>query len=93
MGNEIPNTRKGNTMMTRKEMITACVEDQINRGIIKAESKEKQIKARLSGAIKMSWNDCKEWFDSVFTESDPRGYAIADAETGNVILEAKFATI
>ena len=25
--------------MTRKEMITACVEDQIARGIVKAENK------------------------------------------------------
>ena len=30
--------------MTRKEMITACVEDQIARGIIKAENKAMQIK-------------------------------------------------
>ena len=34
------------TKMTRKEMITACVEDQIARGIIKAENKAMQIKKR-----------------------------------------------
>ena len=32
------------TEMTRKEMITACVEEQIARGIIKAENKAMQIK-------------------------------------------------
>lgn len=82
-------------MMTRKEMITACVNDQIARGIIKAESKDKQIKARLTGAIKMSWNDCKAWYDDVFGGNDaPRGgYTLADAKTGNVILEAHFAEI
>lgn len=53
-------------MMTRKEMITACVEDQIARGIIKADKKEKQIKARLTGSIKMSWNDCQRWYNEVF---------------------------
>ena len=35
--------------MTRKEMITACVENQIARGIVKAENKAKQIKVRLFG--------------------------------------------
>ena len=30
--------------MTRKEMITAFVEDQITRGIVKAENKAMQIK-------------------------------------------------
>lgn len=37
--------------MTRKEMITACVDDQIKRGIIKAENRKMQINARLIG-----WN-------------------------------------
>lgn len=81
-------------MMTRKEMITACVNDQIARGIIETESKDKQIKARLTGAIKMSWSDCKAWFDDVFGNADTsRGYALADTKTGNIILEAHFAEI
>lgn len=77
-------------MMTRKEMITACVEDQIKRGIIKADKKDSQIKARLSGAIKMSWSDCQRWYDSIFTSEASGGYTIADANSGNVILEAHF---
>ena len=43
--------------MTRKELATLLVEDQIKRGIIKIESKEKQIKARLTGQFKMSHLD------------------------------------
>lgn len=62
---KIPNTGKGKKM-TRKEMITACVEDQIARGIIEAENKEMQIKARLTGSLKMGWSDCKRWYDNVF---------------------------
>lgn len=48
--------------MTRKEMITACIEDQIKRGIIKAENKEMQIKARKN----MSYSACVNWYNSVF---------------------------
>ena len=55
--------------MTRKEMITACVEDQIARGIVKAENKSMQIKKRLvgSGYIKaMSKAECERWYNEVF---------------------------
>ena len=55
--------------MTRKEMITACVEDQIARGIVKAENKEKQIKWRLNGyggIAAMSKADCESWYNKVF---------------------------
>ena len=55
--------------MTRKEMITACVEDQIARGIVKAENKEKQIKWRLNGyggIAAMSKADCESWYKKVF---------------------------
>ena len=55
--------------MTRKEMITACVENQIARGIVKAENKAKQIKVRLfgNGYIKaMSKTDCERWYNEVF---------------------------
>lgn len=80
--------------MTRKEMITACIENQIERGIIKAENKEKQIKSRLTGSYKMSWSDCKRWYGSVFAseEQSPNGYTLA-SECGNIILEANFASI
>ena len=55
--------------MTRKEMITACVEDQIARGIVKAENKAMQIKKRLvgSGYIKaMSKAERERWYNEVF---------------------------
>lgn len=57
--------------MTRKEMITACVEDQITRGIVKAENKAMQIKNRLNGSgyIKaMSKAECEIWYNEVFAK-------------------------
>lgn len=50
-------------------MITACVDDQIKRGIVKAENKSLQIKARLKGCAgfkAMSYSDCLIWYNSVF---------------------------
>lgn len=55
--------------MTRKELITKCVEDQIARGIITSKNKALQIKARLKGmyGIKpMSLEECKKWYNDVF---------------------------
>ena len=55
--------------MTRKELITACVENQIKRGIVKAENKALQIRARLIGmyGIKaMSKTECQNWYNQVF---------------------------
>ena len=55
--------------MTRKEMITRCVEDQIKRGIVNPENKEMQIKARLNGRgymKAMSKADCERWYKEVF---------------------------
>lgn len=55
--------------MTRKEMITKCVEDQIERGIIKAENKNYHIKVRLKGGNglrAMSKMDCEDWYNQVF---------------------------
>jgi hypothetical protein len=55
--------------MTRKQMITKCVEEQIARGIIKVESKALQIKVRLNGGygIKaMSKEQCQNWYNEVF---------------------------
>ena len=55
-------------------MITACVENQIARGIVKAENKAKQIKVRLvgNGYIKaMSKADCERWYNEVFAIRKP----------------------
>lgn len=55
--------------MTRKEMITACVDDQIKRGVIKAENRSKQIKIRLNGSgyfKAMTVADCERWYKEVF---------------------------
>lgn len=40
--------------MSRQQLVTLLVENQIDRGIIKPESKQRQIQARLTGSIKMS---------------------------------------
>ena len=55
--------------MTRKEMIAACVDDQIARGIVRAENRATQIKVRLNGLgyIKaMSKSDCENWYKEIF---------------------------
>ena len=52
--------------MTRKELIAACIDDQVKRGIIKAEDREMQIKKRLVGAFAMGKADCERWYKSVF---------------------------
>ena len=65
----VSERKRGNKKMTRKEMITACVENQIARGIVKAENKAKQIKVRLfgNGYIKaMSKAECERWYNEVF---------------------------
>lgn len=51
--------------MTRKEMISYCVDDQIKRGIIKAEGRSRQINSRLTGAYKMSKAECTRWYNEV----------------------------
>ena len=35
--------------MSRKELISVCVDDQIARGVIKAENRDMQISVRLNG--------------------------------------------
>lgn len=55
--------------MTRKQMIEACVDDQIKRGVVKAENRAMQIRARLRGAgiVKaMSKAECEKWYNEVF---------------------------
>ena len=54
--------------MTRKEMISACVDDQIKRGIVKAENREMQIKMRLKGYYAMSLAQCQNWYNQVFNK-------------------------
>lgn len=52
-------------------MITACVDNQIARGIVKPENRTMQINARLKGKgyVKpMSWSECKSWYDTVFNK-------------------------
>ena len=66
---QTPDIDEEATTMTRKEMITACVEDQIARRIIKAENKDMHIKRRLNGSgyIKaMSKAECERWYNEVF---------------------------
>lgn len=54
--------------MTRKEMIEACVDNQIERGIIDEENRESHIRMRLTGWYKMSLEDCKRWYNDIFNK-------------------------
>ena len=57
--------------MTRLEMITRCVEDQIARGIVKEENKKRQIALRMKGSgyfRAMSKAECESWYRQVFAE-------------------------
>ncbi len=47
--------------MTSKELATLLVEDQVNRGVVKLENKELQIKMRLTGSTKMSKSSLIEY--------------------------------
>lgn len=54
--------------MTRKEMITYCVDDQIKRGVIDKSMRATQIHYRLKGigfAKPMSYADCERWYEGV----------------------------
>lgn len=52
--------------MTRKEMITKCVENQIERGIAKEEDKNYLVKQYLTGSFKMCYSRCVDWYNSTF---------------------------
>lgn len=57
--------------MTRKEMITACVDDQIKRGVVKADNRTMQITLRLKGfgyCKPMSKTDCEIWYNAIFNK-------------------------
>lgn len=51
--------------MTKKEMITACVDDQVKRGIIKEEEKEIIIKMQMKSR---GWSSCERWYNDVFNK-------------------------
>lgn len=57
--------------MTRKNMITACIDNQIERGIIKEEEREFLIKCHLkgyAGCKPMNFTACERWYNEVFGE-------------------------
>lgn len=60
------SSKKDYSKLTRKEMATMIVDDQIKRGIVKPESRERQIQARLTGQFKMSEMDLREYIKKHF---------------------------
>lgn len=52
--NNMTGIKKDFSAMSRQQLVTLLVEDQIKRGIIKAENKQLHIKTRLNGSMKMS---------------------------------------
>lgn len=50
--------------MTRRQMIEAIVSDQIKRGVVKAENKSFQIRARLKS---MSYSECVRAYNGYFS--------------------------
>ena len=59
--------------MSRKELISVCVDDQIARGIIKAENRDMQISVRSDGRglVKpMSKKECEAWYNDVMKNKE-----------------------
>lgn len=52
--NNTSNIKKDFSTMSRQQLVTLLVEDQIKRGVIKSENKQLHIKTRLDGSMKMS---------------------------------------
>lgn len=55
--------------MTRKELITTCVDNQIEGSIVKAQNRTNQIRYPLkdgAGLKAMSLSQCQSWCNSVF---------------------------
>lgn len=52
--------------MSKKELATLLVEDQIKRGVVKPENKQRQILARLNGSMKMSKEDLVKYCTRYF---------------------------
>lgn len=57
---------KDYSKLTRKEMATMLVDEQIKRGVIKPESRERQIQARLTGQFKMSEMELRDYIKKYF---------------------------
>lgn len=55
--------------MTKKEMIEKCVDNQIERGIIRKESRKIQISSRMKpGGHYMTLIEVEEWYNSIFNK-------------------------
>lgn len=52
--NNTSDIKKDFSTMSRQQLVTLLVEDQIKRGVIKSENKQLHIKTRLDGSMKMS---------------------------------------
>lgn len=60
------NPKVDYSKLTRKEMATMLVDNQIKRGVIKPESREKQIQSRLTGQFKMSEMELRDYIKKYF---------------------------
>lgn len=55
--------------MTIRELVSACVDDQIKRGIVKPEKREFQINVRVKGGCgvsRMTKREAVAWYEDVF---------------------------
>lgn len=52
--------------MTVEQMIIACVDKQIEKGIFDEDTRESQIRMRLTGWYKMNQEDAKRWYNDIF---------------------------
>ena len=59
--NDMPNIKKDFSKLSRQQLATLLVEDQIKRGIIKPENKQLHIKTRLNGSFRMSKEELLEY--------------------------------
>lgn len=82
--------RKEEPKMTRKQLISACVDYQIEKGFVKKENREKQIKIRLNGMgyqKAMRKADCQRWYDALFKENQQQ--VIDEQDEQEEMLEIK----
>ena len=67
------NKRKKEKKMTRKELISYCVDAQIAHNVVKAENRNMYINAYLFGYYgvkKMSKADCEKWYKEIKIEEN-----------------------
>ena len=67
------NKRKKEKTMTRKELISYCVDAQIAHNVVKAENRNMHINAYLFGYYgvkKMSKADCERWYKEIKIEEN-----------------------